>query len=218
MSPLGKEIDPRVEILQHTSRESDEYQLAASGIYTDYLYVVQGVARKFAPPLPEGDVDEIVQDAFGKAFRSIEGYQEQSTFKGWLHVITKRVGIDKVRSKKSLLVAETSLDRLVEPDTLLPTKIRKRIEASASETVEDDVVSEAGFEELLSFVAMLNPTQKEALLLSLQGYSYDEIAEIQNVPRATVGTRIYRAKERLGQNPELRLITGLGDDSVRKSA
>ncbi|MBR9974809.1 MAG: RNA polymerase sigma factor [Bacteroidetes bacterium] len=61
-------------------------------------------------------------------------------------------------------------------------------------------VSVGEYEDLECALQQLPATNREALLLcEYQGYSYDEIASITEVPVTTVRKRIFRARQRLRQ-------------------
>ncbi|MDX9758098.1 MAG: RNA polymerase sigma factor [Bacteroidota bacterium] len=63
-----------------------------------------------------------------------------------------------------------------------------------------DVVSVGEYEDLESALQRLPAANRDALLLcEYQGYSYDEISAITDVPVTTVRKRIFRARQRLRQ-------------------
>ena len=52
-------------------------------------------------------------------------------------------------------------------------------------------------EALEAALAALDPELRFAYDLRIRGYSYERIAAELNIPKATVGTRLYRARKRL---------------------
>ena len=75
------------------------------------------------------------------------------------------------------------------------------------------------YEDFRTALAKLPPDQREALLLvGAQGMSYEEAAEVCNVPLGTVKSRVNRARSRLAALLDLNSEAEIGPDSVTKAA
>lgn len=124
-------------------------------------------------------VDDILQNAYEKAFRSIGDFKGESTLSTWLHSICYRAAIDHIR--------------------------RERLRTHSDLAVLDDVataisVSEAALArvDLKAALDMLDPETRSMLLMTAaMGFSYDEVAEITGVARGTVASKVARARSAL---------------------
>lgn len=129
-------------------------------------------------------VDDVLQDAYLKAYRSMEGFLEKARFGTWLHRIVANTCIDHLRRQASR--AEVSIE--VQPSLSVPADVDRLAEA--------DCVRQA----LLSLPA----EQRVALLLiDVEGYTYDAAAEALGISVGAVGSRLYRARASLQRMGEL---------------
>jgi RNA polymerase sigma-70 factor, ECF subfamily len=135
------------------------------------------------------DAEEIVQDAFVRAYRALGKMSlEQRTelrLQPWLYTIALNVTRNRLRSKRPASVA---LDALADPDALL--------RASNEGPPEPGAIVEANAEVALVERALLQlPThlRAAATLRFIEGRSHPEIAEILNQPIGTVKSHVHRA-------------------------
>lgn len=140
--------------------------------------------------LQDGDgAADALQDSFVKAFRALESFRGGS-FKSWLMRIVTNTCYDMLRSQKRR--ATDSLDDLpVDPD-----HATQLIDPSAS---PEDEAERGELQHLIqSAINSLPEDQRLALILcDVEGYAYDEIAEITGAAMGTVKSRISRARTRV---------------------
>lgn len=123
--------------------------------------------------------DDVMQAAYEKAFRSISGFRGGSSLKTWLHSICWRTAIDHVRYEGRR--RHQPLDQVGDVAA----------EASTSSAALDRV-------ELASVLERLDPDVRSLLMLTAGlGYSFDEVAEIVDMPRGTVASKVGRARRSL---------------------
>lgn len=142
---------------------------------------------------------DAVQESFIKAYRALGGFQG-GNFKSWLLRIVVNNCYDYLRSQKrqnSESLDDTPVEHNYAAHLIDPTE---RPEAYA-ERMELNQYLEVG-------ISALPVDQRTALVLcDVQGYSYEEIAEITGFPMGTVKSRINRARTKLRefllQKPEL---------------
>jgi RNA polymerase sigma-70 factor (ECF subfamily) len=130
------------------------------------------------------------QDAFVKAYKSIQQYQGGS-FKSWLLRIVTNTCYDQLRYSKRR--PATSLENLADNPEEHNTKL-----VSETEPPEDRILrSELG--DLIQVgINQLPEDQRIIVVLSdIQGLSYQEIAEIIDQPLGTVKSRLSRGRSRL---------------------
>ena len=147
----------------------------------------------------EDGAADAVQDSFIKAYRALDGFQG-GNFRSWLMRIVANTCYDVLRARQRR--ATDSLDDLTFEQEQTPYLIdhSERPDAYA-ERMDLNQFLEAG-------IWSLPPDQRMVLVLcDIHGYSYEEIAEIAELPMGTVKSRISRARTRLRdfllRNPEL---------------
>lgn len=128
------------------------------------------------------DAEDLVQETFLKAYRSIDRFEEGTNPGAWVYMIMRNTFLNNIRSKKGrevLLFDEEMTERL-------------------ADTSESSVSDEKMDEELQAVLNSLPPDMKEALVArEINGLSYQEIADSMNLPIGTVKSRINRAREAL---------------------
>lgn len=135
------------------------------------------------------DAEEIVQDAFVRAFRALgKMTEEQRTelrLQPWLYTITLNVTRNRLRSKRPTNVA---LDALADPDALLNN--------TQEGPEQPEQIVERGTDLALVEQALLQlpmHLRAAATLRFIEGRSHPEIAEILNQPIGTVKSHVHRA-------------------------
>jgi RNA polymerase sigma-70 factor (ECF subfamily) len=120
------------------------------------------VARFVASVGGRGEVDEVVQDTFVRAFGSLDGFRGESAFRTWLFTIARRLVIDRRRSVR----------RRGEQVEVKDTDVRTEYDAL------DAVVAEETEGRMRAALGRLTPTQREVFTLRVgEGLSYREIAD-----------------------------------------
>jgi RNA polymerase sigma-70 factor (ECF subfamily) len=148
------------------------------------------ISRLLARMIRESaDVDDVVQDAFIKAYRALPSFRGESAFYTWLYRIAINTAKNHFaalgRRGESLSIdaddGEGGEGGPVISDVATPeAEIQSRQLAHAV-----NQAMEALPEELRSAI----------VLRELEGLSYEEIAEAMNCPVGTVRSRIFRARE-----------------------
>ncbi len=149
----------------------------------------------------EEDAQDLVQETLLKAFKSINTFQREANPKAWLFSILKNSYINAYRKKKRQAV-EVAFEEKKEKSDI--TDLRKEI----FDPLFDDEVTRA--------IYQLSDTYRLILLLSdLEGFSYEEIAEILKLPMGTVRSRLFRARKMLRENlKKYALSKGIKDKST----
>jgi len=140
------------------------------------------------------DADDLVQETYMKAYRFIDKYEEGTNAKAWLFKILKNAYINEYRKKVKQ-----------------PTKVDFE-EIVAYHDTDDDRIS--GYSDLREeiFLHMMGDEVTSAinslpldfrtviLLCDIEGFTYEEIASIIDVPIGTVRSRLFRARNLLKEN------------------
>jgi RNA polymerase sigma-70 factor, ECF subfamily len=128
--------------------------------------------------------EDVAQDTLMKAWLALPTLRDQSSLRGWVLRIAHNTAISTLRTRRAIAVDPHDL-----PETTAPP------ERSVEARVQSDVV----VGEFLTALDTLDDLSRSIVVLrELEGLSYDEIAEVLNVPLPTVKTRLLRARRRLG--------------------
>jgi len=141
----------------------------------------------------ETEAEDLVQETALRAFRFFHLYRRGTNCKAWLFTILRNTFINQCR-KKSRVPRELSIDYFdnttAVSDTACPVAELRTPAAELFQNVYDDEVSAAldaipkGFREVL-------------LLCDVEGFSYQEIADILELPLGTVRSRLSRARSEM---------------------
>jgi RNA polymerase sigma-70 factor, ECF subfamily len=172
----------------------------ASGRFGDQLIAVLPRLRRFARGLTGSSVeaDDLVQAACERALARRHQFQEGTRFDSWMFRIVQTIWIDQIRSREV-----RKSDGNIGEDRLGSDEPVRRIEARLT------------LEEVRRAVDRLSPDQRAALLLvTVDGLSYKEAAEVAEVPVGTIMSRLARARIAL----QLQLEAAGGMRRSRKDA
>lgn len=146
------------------------------------------------------ETEDLVQEAFMKAFKALPSFNEEYAFSTWLYKIAVNNCIDHMRKKKLQTYSinkpvqskDGELDREFPDTSMSPDKsILSEERASIIETAIDE----------------LPENYKTAIILRhSEEKSYEEISKILNIPLGTVKARIFRAREMLKKKLKGKII------------
>jgi RNA polymerase sigma-70 factor, ECF subfamily len=132
-----------------------------------------------------GDPDDIVQDALMRAFVARHQMKDPTRARGWLLAIVTNTFLDALRRRRAR-PGEVALDN--DPPEPEP------------EPGEQAVWAELDLDDVRAAVSYLPDDVRDTYrMFALDGRDYTHIAQALGVPKATVGTRILRARKRLRQ-------------------
>lgn len=140
------------------------------------------------------DAEEVVQEAFFKAYQKLEQFHGHATFSTWLVRIALNESFMKLRKRRGIL--EQSIDRNVFPDsgsTRLPFDV-----ADWAPNPEAQYRATELREILIGTLQRLTPALKIVFVLrDIEEYSLSETSEILNLSATAVRTRLSRARLQL---------------------
>lgn len=131
------------------------------------------------------DAEDIAQETFIKAYNSIGKLNHVEGFYKWLLRIAVNTSINYKKDVASTpKVPIDEINELISPD----------------ETPEEYVEKREGIKKLGAVLAKLTPEHRAILVLrEVEGLSYDEIANLFEIPLGTVKSRINYARQKLRQ-------------------
>jgi len=141
--------------------------------YKDYVYRISyGILTNHA------EAEDVTQEVFVKAYLQLSSIREARSFPSWLATIATRRAIDVYKRGQRLPLVS------IEPD-LLGGQADEIERAEKRMTVHD-------------MLRELNPIHRAVLVLrELEGYEYEEIANVLDIPIGTVRSRLSTARTQL---------------------
>jgi RNA polymerase sigma factor (sigma-70 family) len=131
------------------------------------------------------EAEEIAQDSFMKAYRSLNGFQKKSSFATWLYRIVYNTAISNIRIKKKGLL---SLEDF-------PADAADFIGTNTSEEE-----AEREYRTSLVNFALRKITEEERAIISLFYYDemcIDEIADVTGISKSSIKVRLFRARQKM---------------------
>lgn len=133
------------------------------------------------------EAEEIAQDAFMKAFRSLNSFRMKSSFSTWLYRIVYNTSVSLVRTRKKGILS------------------LEEFPADASDFIGNNTSEEEAETEyrnsLVSF-ALQKLNEDERAIITLFYYeemNTDEIAEITGLGKSNIKVRLFRARQKMSE-------------------
>lgn len=141
-----------------------------------------------------GDVADVVQEAFIKAYRAIPGFRGESAFYTWLYRIA-------VNSAKNYIASQARKVAVNDIDVSDAEFIDSADALRVNSSPESLMMSEEVKRVIFKTIDGLPDDLKTAITLrEVDGMSYEEIAQVMDCPVGTVRSRIFRAREAIDGN------------------
>lgn len=128
--------------------------------------------------------EDIAQETLVKAWLAMPSFRAESSLRSWVLRIAHNTAISTLRQRRAVVIDPHDLPEL---------------QTRPERSVESRVQSGAVMDDFVEALDTLDDLSRSIVVLrELEGMSYDEIAEVLNVPLPTVKTRLLRARRRLG--------------------
>ena len=139
--------------------------------------------------------EDLVQETFLRAFRSWDKYTPGTQCKSWLFTICRNVFLrQRERGQRHDEIVSENVDRSSGPFEVVNPVWVKAVKADPEGEFFDSIVDEV----VLQRIQDLPEEYRTAVILSdLEGLSYQEIAEMIEVPVGTVKSRLFRGRRLL---------------------
>ena len=136
----------------------------------------------------QADAKDLVQEAYLKAFRFIEAFQIGTNAKAWLFRILKNTFINKYRKKTK---EPTKVD-YQEVETYYNSKSAN---ADMTSDLRSETVKNMMGDEITNAINSLPVEFRTVIILcDLEGFTYEEMATILDIPIGTVRSRLHRTR------------------------
>lgn len=181
---------------------SDKKQLSSAEVFELELFPHIDALKTFAYHLSynEEDANDLVQETYMKAHRFIDKYVQGTNAKAWLFKIMKNAYINEYR-KKSKRPKKVDFEDIVSYQDQDDSSSTKYLDLR-----QELFQSMMGDEVTIAINALPIDFRTVILLCDIEGFTYEEISKIIDVPIGTVRSRLFRArnmlKEKLKQYAE----------------
>ena len=139
--------------------------------------------------------EDLSQEAFIRAFKAIDSYNPAYRFSNWIFKIANNHTIDHLRRRKLDVI---SLDGSPHATTAQEEERTAFVLASDDESPAAYVEHKELGSQIERAIGELRPEYRSVILLRhMEGYTYEEIAEVMGVPLGTVKTYLHRARAEL---------------------
>ena len=166
-----------IDIVEKCKQNDRKAQLQLYNQYCDGMFTV---AMRFVKDTMEAE--DVVQEAFIKAFSKLHQYKAEVTFGAWLKRIVINKSIDLLKSKKQMLELDEVHLKVVDSDY-------------EDEWLVDDAIT---LNEVKKAIYQLpDKYQYVVMLYLIEGYDHQEIAEILNITEVASRTQLSRGKAKL---------------------
>jgi RNA polymerase sigma-70 factor (ECF subfamily) len=139
--------------------------------------------------------EDLSQEAFVRAFNAIGSYKTSYKFSNWIFKIANNHTIDHLRKRK---LDTVSIDGSPHAQTAEEASQSRLVVESTDETPLEYVEHKELGSQIERAVGELREEYRTVILLRhVEGYAYEEIAEIMDLPLGTVKTYLHRARNEL---------------------
>jgi len=140
----------------------------------------------------KNEAEDIVQETFLRLFKNKHYYKEIAKFSTWIYTIAGNLAKTELRKRKRRKLFSISHYLSTEKDYDIPDQTTSP-ESDTNTLITDKIIQKA--------IDKLSPKFKQVIILrDIQGFSYEEIAEIVGIPLGTVKSRVNRARLKLQED------------------
>ena len=165
---------------------------ALSEQLTDHVPQMYRVALRIL-----GETDEacdVVQDACLKALRGAGTFDGRAALASWLYRVTTNCALDHLRRQRRATHQQVSAGELAGMAAAVGSCPYLSAERRELYGIARDAVE-----------SLPDDCRSAFILTQLDGYSYDDAAIIEDQPRGTIASRVYRAKKLLQEQMNARI-------------
>jgi RNA polymerase sigma-70 factor (ECF subfamily) len=185
-NPRGRTLLSRWSFGESPDRVVPHVQPVSKG-FSDQLIAVLPRLRRFAAGLTRSasEADDLVQAACERALAREHQFQEGTRFDSWMFRIVQTIWIDQLRARDT---RKEDGDFAFAEERLGSDEPVRRVEARLA------------LSEVRRAVSLLPPDQRATLMLvTVEGLSYKQAADVTGVPVGTIMSRLARARTALQQ-------------------
>ncbi len=151
-------------------------------LISDHHSFLKQLALKLTRQLDEAE--DLIQDTMLKAIKNKDKYRVGTNLKGWLYTIMKNTFINNYRKKKNR-------------NTFIDETENKYFLNSQESSKSDHADSSVDHQYIMDQIATIDKNYVDAFMMHFNGYKYEEISDILEIPLGTVKSRIFLARKKM---------------------
>jgi RNA polymerase sigma factor (sigma-70 family) len=186
MTEVAAQMEEQTKKYQYNRKEQMQI---FEGEFLPHLDAMYNFAFRLA--MDEDDAKDLVQDTYMKAYRFINSFQQGTNSKAWLYRILKNSFINDYRKKSK----EPSKVDYQEVEGYYNSE--KVDENKTSDLRQESVKDMIGDEVSLALNSLAVDFRTVIILCDIEGFTYEEMAKILDIPIGTVRSRLHRARNLL---------------------
>lgn len=162
-------------------------QKAFKILYDEYAPKIYGILKNYVRP---NEIEDALQEVFLRITRGINNFEGRSKLSTWIYRIAVNVGKNYSRSYSKEVEKPMDLDS-DEPENF-------SVQPISETNVKKEAFNDINYQIILNIMEQLD--KDERLLIKLRdidGLSYNEIAEITDLPLGTVKSKLHYARKKL---------------------
>ena len=165
------------------SGDTSQYELIIKKYQSRIIHLCYKYTKNYQ------DAEEVAQESFMRAYKSLDGFRYDSKFYSWLHRISINCSLNYINSKQKQKEKET-----ISENTCLNER--------EGEISQDTPYNAYNMEDIADKINAIYENLPEDLKLMIKyrdidDMSYDQIADKANLPVGTVRSRLHRARDML---------------------
>lgn len=133
------------------------------------------------------EAEEVAQDAFIKAYRSLKDFRQKSSFATWLYRIVYNTAISLVRTRKNRLLSVEEFPA-------------DAVDFLGSSTTEEEAADD--FRNSLINFALQKISEEERGLITLYYYNEldtEELSAVTGISRSNIKVKLFRARQKMAE-------------------
>ncbi|MBR4802067.1 MAG: sigma-70 family RNA polymerase sigma factor [Bacteroidales bacterium] len=179
-----------MDVAQIVSYAKDGQQLAFTMLFDRYyVQLMNYLKRNFISIRKElgEEIEDICMDTFNKAFMNIASYDEKYKFSTWLYRIGLNCLTDFLRRSHNSIIDASASDSREVGNVLSP------------DTPEENLIVSQQIEKTMKAIDRLPDIYKDVMLLYIEGYALDDIADELDISLSNTKIRVKRGKDFLAE-------------------
>lgn len=154
----------------------------------------------------DGEAEDVAQEAWMQAWRALSGFRAESKLSTWLVRITVNEALGRLRRKSAQIIPLETAMMSSDKDT------RSALTEAPARGPEHSVERSQLRALIEARIAVLPEAFRSVFMLrAIEDMSVDEVAEVLDIPAATVRTRYFRARALLRESLAQEMDVAIGE-------